>query len=177
MVNASSRPDIAPDEMTYRHNVKLEEAQQYQELERISSRLRRELENHFENISREEFGFRRIGHAYVSESLLFKIVQRLFADDEIIRHHRPEWLSGLEMDIYLPKRKLAFEYQGQQHFGPIKAWGGEKALVELQERDVKKRESCHERGVKLIAVDYTEPLTESHIRKRVHSGTYIWERS
>jgi len=177
MSSGPSRSDIAPEETTYWHNVKLEEAELYQRLQWASSRLKRKLDNYFENITREEFGFRKIGDAYIGESLLFKIVRRLFPDDEVIRHHRPAWLQGLEIDIYLPRRKLGLEYQGQQHFHAITAWGGESALVELQHRDVKKRKLCHERGVKLIAVDYAEPLTEPHISERVRSQAYTWART
>ena len=82
----------------------------------------------------------------------------------IIRHHRPNWLDRLELDIFLPDLKLAFEYQGQQHFHAIKAWGGEKALKDLQERDKKKAHLCHQNGITLITIDYTEPLTDEYLR-------------
>jgi hypothetical protein len=169
MVAGPSRPDIAPDEITYWHNVKLEEAKPYQRLQRTASQLNRKVGNHFENITREEFGFRRIGDAYISESLLYKILRQLFANDEIIRHYRPEWLGGLEVDLFLPARKLAFEYQGQQHFRPVEAWGGKEALVELQERDARKQALCRDMGIRLIVLDFSEPLTESHVSGRIGS--------
>ncbi len=169
VVDGPPRPDIGPDEITYWHNVKLEEARPYEKLQCRANGLKRELANYFENITRAELGFRKIGDAYINESLLFKIVQRLFLQDKVVRHHHPEWLQGLELDIYLPDKKLAFEYQGQQHFYSIKAWGGEKALAELQKRDAKKLALCDQIGVNLIVIDYTEPLTESYIHKRILS--------
>ncbi len=54
------------------------------ELQRSAARLRRELQNYFENIAREEFGFRRVGEGWVSESLLFKIVCRVLPETETI---------------------------------------------------------------------------------------------
>jgi hypothetical protein len=73
----------------------------------------------------------------------------------------------LELDVYLPELKLGIEYQGQQHFHAIDAWGGEEALEKLQERDLIKKELCLIHGVKLIEIDYTEPLTYDYIKSKV----------
>lgn len=116
-----------------------------------------------ENLTREEFGFRKIGEGNVSETLLTRIVAKIYSGYEIFTHYRPDWLEKLELDIYIPKLKIGIEYQGQQHFHPIKAWGGEKALKRLQERDARKRILCIKNMVKLIEVDYTEPLEINYI--------------
>jgi hypothetical protein len=125
------------------------------------------LDRAIENIVREEFGFARVGEGWISEAQLYKVVCRIYAGIEVLRRHRPSWLEGLELDIYVPARSLAFEYQGQQHFYPVGVWGGQEALVDLQERDARKARLCAEHGVRLVAVDYTEPLIEGHIRARV----------
>jgi len=127
------------------------------------SKIVSELSRLIENITREEFGFRKIGEGWVSESILFNIVRKLFPEKEILRRYRPDWLNGLELDIYLPELKIAFEYQGQQHFFPIKAWGGKKSFQELKKRDLLKKELCKNLDIKLIEIDYTEPLTEKHL--------------
>ncbi|PTX21181.1 hypothetical protein C8N40_102154 [Pontibacter mucosus] len=167
MVSGPKRPDISDDEITYWSNVKMEEAETYKQLDKESRALHRELSNKIENIVRQEFGFRKVGEGWIGESILCKIVQRLFPEEQVIRHHRPSWLKGLELDIYIPKINLAFEYQGQQHYHPVKAWGGEKGLQKVKERDQQKRLLCAEKGVQLITVDYTEPLTENHIKKLI----------
>jgi hypothetical protein len=136
-------------------------------LRRTASRVTRILKNSLENITRQEFGHRNVGEGWVSETLLYQIVQRLFPSEQILRHYRPEWLNGLEIDIFLPNLQVAIEYQGQQHFYAIDAWGGEKALALLEERDSRKEEFCKRQNIKLIAIDYTEPLTEQHIGKRL----------
>lgn len=130
----------------------------------------REIDKIFENVTREEFGVRVIGEAWVNETLLSNIVKKIFDGNDVIRHHRPEWLEGLELDVFVPNFQLAFEYQGQQHFKPIKAWGGEEALSRLKERDNKKRQLCELNSIRLIAVDYDEPLTEEHIRARIEQS-------
>lgn len=168
MVRGPKRDDIADDEITFWHNVKLSEAETYKRLDKKSRTLHRKLSNKIENIVRQEFAFRKVGDGWISESILFKVVSRLFPENEIKRHYRPVWLDGLELDIYVPQHHLAFEYQGQQHYHPIKAWGGKKALLEVQKRDSKKSHICQERGINLVKVDYTEPLTEKHIRERLN---------
>ena len=63
-------------------------------------KLQREFQNAIENLVREQFGYPKIGDAWVSETMLFHIVEEIYPDVEIIRHHRPNWLEGLELDIY-----------------------------------------------------------------------------
>jgi hypothetical protein len=58
---------------------------------------------------------------------------------------------------------LAFEYQGQQHFYLISLWGGPEGLQDLQESDKRKKKLCKSYGIDLIAIAYTEPLTENYI--------------
>lgn len=138
-----------------------------QELGRRITKLKRRRTNIFENAARAEFGFRPIGERWVSETMLTRIVERLLPDEEIVRHARPPWLDGLELDLWLPGRRLGIEYQGQQHFVAIEAWGGAEALAGVQERDRRKARICAAGGVDLLAIDYREPLTEAHIRARL----------
>ena len=53
------------------------------------------------------------------------------------------------------------------NFKFIEAWGGESALLALQRRDEEKRQLCRKLGICLIEIDYTEPLTGSHIAHRL----------
>jgi len=167
MAQGPDRDDISPNEATYWRNVKFEEAKPMERLRQQAAQSKRAVSTFFENIAREEFGFRKVGERWVSETLLFQIADRVFESEDVIHHHRPEWLGGLELDIYVPSRKLAFEYQGEQHFHPIEIWGGEAALEETRIRDERKRSLCADLGVTLVEVDYTEPLTESHVRRRI----------
>jgi len=33
-----------------------------------------------------------------------------------LRHYRPDFLQGLELDIFIDELKIGMEYQGIQHF-------------------------------------------------------------
>ena len=131
---------------------------------RTARQAERVLSKKIENDVRQEFGHRKVGERWTSETLLYQIVAHLLPNREVIHHYRPDWLNGLELDIYVPSLALGFEYQGQQHFHAIAAWGGTNALAALQERDARKARLCKETNTVLITVDYTEPLTVDHIR-------------
>ena len=167
IASGPKRPDIQDDEVTYWRNVRQDDAAHMIGLRKRASQTHRILTKRIEDIVRQEFGFRKVGEGWISETILYNIVSRIFPNEYIIRHYRPEWLDGLELDIYLPSQRIAFEYQGQQHYHPIRIWGGEAGLVQLQARDRRKMERCEELGIKLIQVKYTVPLTESHLRVTV----------
>lgn len=139
-----------------------------EEERKLALKYYKELEKLPENSARKEFGFRKIGDGWVSETILFHIVSRIFASSKIERHLRPQWMENLELDIYLPKEKIAFEYQGQQHFYPIEHWGGDIAFENLIKRDKRKKELCTELGIMLIEIDYTEPLTFNYISEKIN---------
>jgi hypothetical protein len=85
---------------------------------------------------------------------------------------RPDWLLGreglsLELDGYCARLKLAFEYQGAQHFVEVRQFRMDKRrLAALQDRDEIKRARCREHGVTLIEIPYTlsNDKIESHNR-------------
>ena len=133
----------------------------------LAPRCLRAVKNHLESLARLDFGLAPVGEGLIAEPLLAQAVARLFPDEPLRRRSRPRWLAGLELDLYLPERELAFEFQGEQHFAPVEAWGGELAWRELQRRDRRKARLCRERGVRLIALRYDEALTEEHLRRRL----------
>lgn len=131
------------------------------------SKLQREFQNAIENLVREQIGYPKIGDAWVSETMLYHIVEEIYPSIEIIRHHRPSWLEGLELDIYIPSKNLAFEYQGLQHFQAVEHWGGEAKLEIQKEHDRRKKRICEKKGILLICINYDEDLTNDYIRKRI----------
>ena len=104
---------------------------------------------------------------WVREDELFEVVRKLFPDRAIRREASPTWLGQLRLDIYLPELALAIEHQGEQHFLPIEAFGGENALRKTRERDRRKRTLCKERGVSVIDVRFDEPITMPSLRIRL----------
>lgn len=74
---------------------------------------------------------------------------------------RPKWLinpkSGrpLELDGYNEELKLAFEYNGKQHYKKSRYNWTEEMLEDQIARDSIKRQLCKENNITLIEVPYT----------------------
>jgi len=65
--------------------------------------------------------------------------------------------NKLELDGYCEELKLAFEYNGAQHYKTISYWHHTPdSLQKQQARDLKKARLCEEKGIKLITIPYTE---------------------
>lgn len=67
---------------------------------------------------------------------------------------------NLRFDFYLPDINAVIEYQGVQHFQPIKFFGGDKALADTKKRDKIKRMFCFENNIKLFTISYNESIEE-----------------
>lgn len=134
------------------------------------SRQTRQVDRVIEDMVRERFDFRPMGSGSTGESILFQIVKRIFPGEPIHRCSRPDFLDGLELDVFLPQRSLAFEFQGQQHYDPVEHWGGDDGLTDLRERDERKRKACSAQGIDLIEVRFDEPLTEAELRARIEQS-------
>lgn len=65
-----------------------------------------------------------------------------------------EWLGKQRLDFYLPKYNIAIECQGEQHFKPIKYFGGVEKLAIYQQRDETKKLLCQQNKVNLIYINY-----------------------
>jgi len=74
---------------------------------------------------------------------------------------RPDFLKGdkgknLELDGYNEELKLAFEYNGAQHYKFTSRFHkSEDDLLSQQKRDAQKKEMCKEMGITLIEIPYT----------------------
>jgi hypothetical protein len=111
-----------------------------------------------ENEVRQKFGHRKIGEAWTSETILYYIIRSLFPDMTVRRHYRPDFLQGLELDIFIEELKTGIEYEGIQHFKPVNHWGGLESLKKLKARDKKKKEICSSLSINLVYFKYDEGL-------------------
>jgi len=141
------------------------------ELKSKLDKQKRKIWNIIENEVRLKFGFKKIGEAWTSETILYYIIESLFPDNTVKRHYRPEFLKGLELDIYIKELNIAIEYQGIQHFEPIKCWGGKDALERLQKRDKRKRELCNSMGINLVYFKYDEGLSDDFVLSKLREKT------
>lgn len=66
--------------------------------------------------------------------------------------------APFDFAIFNNEKKLLglIEYDGEQHFKPVEAWGGEEKLKIQQERDMKKNQWCKENNIRLIRIPYTD---------------------
>jgi hypothetical protein len=93
---------------------------------------------------------------YRSEEICRAIFEKIFNNK--FPKYRPNWLKNsrnnqMELDGYCSDLKLAFEYQGQQHFKKVNKFN--KNLNSRKEDDLKKKNLCILNNVTLIEIPYT----------------------
>lgn len=94
----------------------------------------REIWNIIENEVRLKFGHKKVGEAWTNETMLYHIICNLYPELTILRHYHPDFLEGLELDVFIKETNIGIEYQGKQHFESVEHWGGVEALKRLRER-------------------------------------------
>lgn len=108
------------------------------------------------------------------ERALFRILCQLFGKNDIYRYLRPSWLSGLELDFYVPSRNLAFEFDGKQHYEYVSRFHESKESFESQrKRDAKKDELCKKNSVRLIRIKYDFELSKERIQMLIASEEHL----
>lgn len=110
--------------------------------------LEREARNHM----RESLNLPRIGEGWVSETELFYLIKNAFPQTSVVQHGKPPWLGRQHFDIWIPRWRVALEYQGKQHYEPVAFFGGEEAFSQTVERDRRKKELAASHQVTLIEV-------------------------
>lgn len=69
---------------------------------------------------------------------------------EYVWQYSNEYLGNQKLDFYLPKYKIAIECQGEQHFHPVKFFGGEEKHIMQKAWDERKKRICLENSVTLF---------------------------
>lgn len=92
-----------------------------------------------------------------AEQELFSLISSQYSD--AIFQYRSEWLGSQSLDIFIPSISTGFEYQGAQHYEPIKFFGGQPAFEERIKLDKRKKKLCMQNGVRLIEWKWTEEIT------------------
>jgi hypothetical protein len=113
-----------------------------------------------ENTVREEKGIPKIGEGWVAETNLYYELKNALQGTSIIHHARPKWLPRQHLDIFIPDKRVAVEYQGIQHDQPVDWFGGDQAFKATKRRDAKKLRLCKKNDVNLIYVRSNYKLKE-----------------
>lgn len=94
---------------------------------------------------------------------IFRNLLEFLIDDKFPKR-KPEWLinkqgNRLELDGYNEKLKLAFEYQGRQHFQKIPVYHkSNKQFKKCQEHDKIKKDTLKKKNISIIyPTDYLKP--------------------
>lgn len=87
-----------------------------------------------------------------NQSILENEIRNMLLENgiEFIQQKRFKWLKRQSLDFYIPSCKMAIECQGEQHFRPVKFFGGDKKYKLYVERDKKKRELCENNGINIL---------------------------
>lgn len=103
-----------------------------------------------------------------SSSVGEKLINKILLDNKIdfSPQHKfddcrnPLTNRKLEFDFYLPGLNMCLEYDGLQHFEPVKYWGGNKNLEKIKIRDKIKQEYCLKNNISLIRISYKQNIQE-----------------
>lgn len=101
------------------------------------------------------------------ETVLYLNVRSIFRSGVVERHAKPDFLGGLELDIWLPDHRLGIEFQGAQHSQVFDYLGGTKVLAAVQERDRRKAALCAQHGIRLVCFDESDDLNERCVAERL----------
>ncbi|MFA5024274.1 MAG: hypothetical protein WC523_04920 [Patescibacteria group bacterium] len=119
-------------------------------------------------------------HKHSVQKDLFNILQKIFPSQPIEYNYRGfKWLIAskqLEIDLWLPELKLAIEYDGEQHFKPVRFSNkmskekSEKVFRDIKFRDLQKTAliANHPEDIKhFIRFSYSEDITEESVIKKL----------
>lgn len=106
------------------------------------------------------------------EKFLEQELPKIFPDLEI-RYNDRELCDGLELDLYIPSLKIAFELNGPIHFQPVFGKTREEKenrFTEVQKKDIMKQRICQEKEIGLYVIDVSRYVhtTDKNNLKYLH---------
>lgn len=109
-----------------------------------------------------------------NESKLESLVRNILDKNNIsyISQYKVNWLGKQSLDFYLPVYNIGIECQGQQHFNPVKYFGGCDAFKVNLKRDIIKNQLCEDNNVRLIYVTDLSKLKKSILNKQIFVNIY-----
>ena len=102
-------------------------------------------------ICRESLGERTISNYLKSKSIEY-IRQKKYDDCVFI--------NKLPFDFFIPKFNLIIEYDGIQHFIPIKQFGGEHEFSKTKIKDNIKNQYCINNNINIVRISYKDNILD-----------------
>ena len=90
----------------------------------------------------------------------------IYFKSKVIRYETQKMFEGLKLegnlkcDFYIPDYNVVIEYNGRQHYEPVKAFGGEKEFKKTVKRDKIKKKYCLDNGIRFEVIKYDEDIEE-----------------
>lgn len=117
---------------------------------------------------------------YSKESKGEQLIQEYLTQWHInfLTQYRIDSIKKAPFDFYLNDYNILIEYQGIQHFQPVKFFGGKEQFLKQQEIDSRKKDIALKEGYKIIYINYTEKdilektLVQRLSRLGVHSSEW-----
>lgn len=95
----------------------------------------------------QSFGEREI-YNYLTVNNINFVTQKRFSDCRNT--------YTLPFDFYIESKNLCVEFDGEQHFRPVKRFGGEEEFKKLQERDNIKTNYCEKNNIHFLRLTYKD---------------------
>lgn len=94
-----------------------------------------------------------------ASQVLQTLYERVSKEDVLINYRHPELIHSaskrtMELDFYIPSMKLAFEYQGLQHYVNKGA----------RNRDLEKQQACIKMGITLVEIPFWASTTRTNLK-------------
>jgi hypothetical protein len=106
----------------------------------------------------------------VGEELVRAALVEAFPRESFERTRQEPWMEGLELDGYCAKLRLAFEYQGRQHYERVEHFQRDEEAFEAQlERDRLTEERCQDEFITLLQIPHVIKFQalRAHVRKEL----------
>lgn len=78
-----------------------------------------------------------------------------------------KYKNPLYCDFFLPDLNLVIEYNGEQHYKPVKFYGGEEELKIIQLRDKIKKDYCVNNNINYLVIRFDENIEEILIKNNI----------
>ena len=112
-----------------------------------------------------------------SEQLMFQLIAEMFPNNPVYYQYRADFLrhgkSQLSYDVFIPSLRLAFEYQGKQHFQPVDFFGGKDSFERQKQRDKQKLNLSIENHITLVYINYWDDLNVHLIQQKIEEAQHI----